>query len=71
LHWLLDVSFGEDGNRTRQGHGAENLSTLRRLAAGLMRKMKDKQAVPNMMFQAALSTMFRTNIVKQIVKEWA
>jgi predicted transposase YbfD/YdcC len=69
LHWVLDVSFGEDSNRTRCGHGAENLSTLRRLAVGLMRRVKGKQTVPNMMFQAALSQTFRTNIVKQIVNE--
>jgi predicted transposase YbfD/YdcC len=23
LHWVLDVSFGEDANRTREGNGAE------------------------------------------------
>ena len=32
LHWVLDVSFGEDANRTRRGNGAENLSKIRRLA---------------------------------------
>ena len=69
LHWVLDVSFGEDGNRTRKGHGAENLSTLRRLAVGLMRKVKGKQTVPNMMFQAALDPEFRTKVVEQIAKE--
>jgi predicted transposase YbfD/YdcC len=68
LHWVLDVSFGEDANRTRRGHGAENLSTLRRLAVGLMRKVKGKQTVPNMMFQAALDPEFRTNVIKKIVK---
>ena len=69
LHWVLDVSLGEDGNRTRKGHGAENLSTLRRLAVGLMRKVKGKQTVPNMMFQAALDSDFRTKVVEQIVNE--
>ena len=63
------MSFGEDGNRTRKGHGAENLSTLRRLAMGLMRKVKGRQTVPNMMFQAALDPEFRTKIVEKIVKE--
>lgn len=24
LHWVLDVTFKEDENRTRRGHGAEN-----------------------------------------------
>jgi predicted transposase YbfD/YdcC len=66
LHWVLDVSFGEDGNRTREGHGAENLSILRRLVVGLMRKIKGKQTVPNMMFRAALDPDFRTKVVEQI-----
>lgn len=30
LHWSLDVSFREDDIRVRKGHGAENLSRLRR-----------------------------------------
>ena len=66
LHWVLDVSFGEDGNRTRRGHGAENLGKIRRLARGLMGKMKGKQTIPNMMFQAALDPEFRTSIFEKI-----
>jgi len=36
LHWSLDVSFGEDAARIRQGHAAENFSRLRRFALGLL-----------------------------------
>jgi len=71
LHWVLDVSFGEDGNRTRSGNGAENLGKIRRLAVGLMQKVKGKQTVPNMMFRAALSPEFRTTILGQIIKNMA
>ena len=66
LHWVLDVSFGEDTNRTRRGNGAENLGKLRRLAIGLMRKVKGNQTVPRMMFRAALSPDFRTTLIAQI-----
>jgi predicted transposase YbfD/YdcC len=69
LHWVLDVSFGEDANRTRKGHGAENLGKLRRLAMGLMRKVKGKRTVPTMMFQAALCPDYRTTIVEQICNQ--
>ena len=68
LHWVLDVSFGEDGNRTRRGNGAENLGKIRRLAIGLMRKVKGKQTVPVMMYRAALSPECRTTIIQQIAK---
>ena len=69
LHWVLDVSFGEDGNRTRRGNGAENLGKLRRLARGLLGGVKGKQSVPQMMFRAALSPEFRTEVVAKIAKE--
>ena len=37
LHWVLDVSFGEDQSCVRAGHAAENLSTLHRLAMNLLK----------------------------------
>jgi predicted transposase YbfD/YdcC len=46
LHWVLDVSFGEDGNRTRRGNGAENLSVLRRIALGMLNQVKGKKTIP-------------------------
>jgi len=38
LHWVLDVSFGEDASRVRKDHGPENLALLRRMAASLLQK---------------------------------
>lgn len=38
LHWLMDVTFGEDASRVRTGHEAENLATLRRTAAFLLKQ---------------------------------
>ncbi len=40
LHWSLDVSFGEDKSRVRQGYAAENLSRLRRIALNLLKQNK-------------------------------
>jgi len=36
-HWVLDVTFGEDANRTSKDHGPENLAILRRLAMNAFR----------------------------------
>jgi len=36
-HWVLDVSFGEDANRTSKDNAPENLAILRRLAMNLFR----------------------------------
>jgi predicted transposase YbfD/YdcC len=38
LHWILDMSFNEDGSRIRKGHGAENFSRLRRIALNLLQQ---------------------------------
>ena len=42
VHWLLDVVFKEDQSRARQGHAAQNLATLRRLALNVIKRAKHK-----------------------------
>ena len=36
-HWVLDVQFNEDGNRTRKNHAASNLAVIRRASLNLLR----------------------------------
>lgn len=36
-HWMLDVYFGEDASRIREGHAPKNLATLRRLCLNIAR----------------------------------
>ena len=38
VHWVLDVTFGEDNCRVRKGNGAENFSTLRRMVMNMLRR---------------------------------
>lgn len=42
LHWVMDVTFGEDNSRARSGHAAENLAALRRLALNMLRSEKSQ-----------------------------
>lgn len=44
LHWILDVSLGEDGNRTRNKVAAQNLATVRKIAINLVRQDTTKKA---------------------------
>lgn len=44
LHWVLDVTFREDGSRIRRGHGAEVMSTLRRLTLNLLKRNTTSKA---------------------------
>lgn len=36
LHWILDVSYREDENRSRKDHTPENLAWIRRITASLL-----------------------------------
>jgi len=38
LHWVLDMYFGEDRNRARTAHAAENLALLRRWVLSMLRQ---------------------------------
>ncbi len=40
LHWVLDIAFDEDCNRTRKGHSAANLAVIRHIALNLIKAEK-------------------------------
>ena len=40
LHWVLDVAFDEDSNRTRKGNSAANLAVTRHIALNLIKAEK-------------------------------
>jgi predicted transposase YbfD/YdcC len=62
-HWSLDVLFGEDRCRTRQGNAAVNLAWLRRMALSLFRQDKSKGSVPTKQLRAASSDEFRLHLL--------
>jgi len=43
LHWVLDVGFGEDLDRKRAGHAAQNFSVLNRIALNLLKQDRTSQ----------------------------
>jgi len=45
LHWVLDVTFGDDQSRLRTGHGARNMAVVRHFAINLVRTVKDKRSI--------------------------
>jgi len=45
LHWVLDVTFGDDQSRLRTGHGAQNMAVVRHFAINLLRTVKDKLSI--------------------------
>jgi len=45
LHWVLDVTFGDDQSRLRKGFGAKNMAVVRHFALNLVRAAKDKHSI--------------------------
>lgn len=45
LHWCLDVSFGEDANRTRDTNAGANLGMVRRVAASLLKQDPERGSI--------------------------
>lgn len=45
LHWVLDVHFAEDSNRSRKDNAPENLAILRRLALNILRTHPDRASI--------------------------
>jgi predicted transposase YbfD/YdcC len=45
LHWVLDVTYGDDQSRLRKGHGAKNMAVVRHFAINLARAVDDKRSV--------------------------
>ena len=45
LHWVLDVTFGDDQSRLRTGHGAKNMAVVRHFAINLVRTAMDKRSL--------------------------
>jgi predicted transposase YbfD/YdcC len=64
LHWSLDVVFGEDQARMRQGNSAENFSILRRIALNLFRQDKSvKAGIKIRRLLAASDDAYRQNLL--------
>jgi predicted transposase YbfD/YdcC len=64
LHWQLDVNFGEDRNRVKKRHAAENLASLRRLTLTLVQAHPSKLSIAKKRFAAALDTTFLEEILR-------
>jgi predicted transposase YbfD/YdcC len=64
LHWSLDVVFGEDQARMREGNSAENFSILRRISLNLIRLDKSvKAGVKNRRLLACCDDAYRQKLL--------
>jgi len=64
LHWSLDVVFGEDQARMREGNSAENFSILRRISLNLIRLDKSvKTGIKNKRLLACCDDAYRQKLL--------
>ena len=64
LHWSLDVVFGEDQARMREGNSAENFSILRRIALNLFRQDNSvKAGIKNRRLLACCDDAYRQKLL--------
>jgi predicted transposase YbfD/YdcC len=63
LHWVLDVTFNEDGNRTRNIGAAENLAIMRRIALNAIRQDESKGSLKTKMLRAGWNKEYLVKIL--------
>lgn len=63
LHWVLDVTFGDDLSRLRKGHGARNMATVRHFAINLVRAHSEKGSIKSRRKRAGWSPQYLQRIL--------
>lgn len=63
LHWCLDVTFGEDANRTRKDHAPENLNIMRKITMNILRLSPVKRSIVKKRLKAALNNDYLAEIM--------
>jgi predicted transposase YbfD/YdcC len=66
LHWVLDVAFKEDADRSRKEGAPENLAVLRKLALNLLRAHPEKMSIRLKIKAAAWNENFLLSALGQM-----
>jgi predicted transposase YbfD/YdcC len=64
LHWVLDVAFSEDDNKTHVRHAGANLGLVRRVALSLLRQDPAKGSVKAKRLSAALDEDYLLKVLQ-------
>lgn len=63
LHWVLDVTFGEDGHKKRMGNSPVVFSMINKVAAALIKRNPKKGTGRTKRMKAAFNAMFREEVL--------
>jgi predicted transposase YbfD/YdcC len=64
VHWVLDVTFGEDGSRIRSGDAPQNFAVLRHIALNLLRRESSAGSIATKRFRAALDESYLLQVLR-------
>jgi len=65
LHWVLDVTFNEDGSRRRMKNSAANFNIILKTVIAILKKDIDKKtSLPRKRYLAALDCNYREKLLK-------
>lgn len=67
LHWHLDVTFGDDDSRVREGNGAENFARLRRLALSIVANASGRESLAKKRLAACASDERRELMIREFL----
>lgn len=65
LHWVLDVTFGDDQSRLRKGFGARNMAVVRHFALNLVRSAKDTRSIKLRRKMAGWTTSYLDRLLNE------
>jgi predicted transposase YbfD/YdcC len=68
LHWVLDVTMNEDQNRSRKGHGPQNLALLRRWAMNACKLEGSKGSIKGKLKRAGWDDNFLARLLSQPIQ---
>ena len=64
LHWVLDVTFGEDASRIRTAHAPQNMALLKRLAISVLnQETSKKRSIRQKAKRAAMSPDYMLEVL--------
>ncbi len=66
LHWMLDVVFGEDQNRTQKGNAPENLAILRKTALQVLYQANHKESIKSRRKIAAWNDKYLLQLLQNL-----
>jgi predicted transposase YbfD/YdcC len=62
-HWVLDVAFGEDDHRLREGHGPQNMSLVRKIALAMLKQADAKCGIKTRRLKAGWDNTYLEQVL--------